>query len=222
MTDGYEQAFYAVAELLGITNAQPLSPKHVWETQVLPRLRDLAVRAAWSPTDDTLRSIIHYATHQALPVADDRGAGVIARARTQVRIADFVIGAIRAREHGADHFGDLYFHDDRPVAPQTRTSDYEAAWRELHDALQWMQGHKALNRYLGWNFAKIANDLIDRAYPGLREGAALSPQTNAPFVVENTAGKFVASFSTKFLADFFVDEGGGCYRHRIHGGDGHG
>ncbi len=33
-------------------------------------------------------------------------------------------------------------------------------------------------------------------------------------VVENTAGEFVASFSTRFLADFFVGEGSGCYRHR--------
>jgi hypothetical protein len=35
-----------------------------------------------------------------------------------------------------------------------------------------------------------------------------------PFIVENTDGKFVASFSTELLAGFFVDEGNGCYRHR--------
>jgi hypothetical protein len=33
-------------------------------------------------------------------------------------------------------------------------------------------------------------------------------------VVENTDGEFVASFATKLLADFFVEEGSGCYRHR--------
>ena len=50
--------------------------------------------------------------------------------------------------------------------------DYEPAWREMHDALSWMQESRALNRYLGWNFAHIANDLIDKAYPGLRDGKA--------------------------------------------------
>ncbi|MGT2514768.1 hypothetical protein ACVOMT_11520 [Sphingomonas panni] len=34
-------------------------------------------------------------------------------------------------------------------------------------------------------------------------------------IVENSDGKFVASFSTRFLADFFVAEGSGCYRHRV-------
>ena len=50
--------------------------------------------------------------------------------------------------------------------------DYETAWRELHEKLSWMQSNKALpTRYLGWNFADIANDLIDRAYPGLRNAS---------------------------------------------------
>lgn len=35
------------------------------------------------------------------------------------------------------------------------------------------------------------------------------------YVVENTDGVFVASFATKLLADFFVEEGSGCYRHRL-------
>jgi hypothetical protein len=49
--------------------------------------------------------------------------------------------------------------------------DYETAWREMHKHLEWMQGNKALpSRYLGWHLGDIANDLIDRAYPGLREG----------------------------------------------------
>lgn len=34
------------------------------------------------------------------------------------------------------------------------------------------------------------------------------------WTVENTDGEFVASFATKLLADFFVEEGSGCYRHR--------
>lgn len=50
--------------------------------------------------------------------------------------------------------------------------DYETAWREMHDALSWMQGNCQLHAYLGWDLAAIANDLIDRAYPGLRNGSA--------------------------------------------------
>ncbi len=37
---------------------------------------------------------------------------------------------------------------------------------------------------------------------------------NTIWIVENTDGKFVASFSTHLLAHYFVEEGSGCYRHR--------
>jgi len=47
--------------------------------------------------------------------------------------------------------------------------DYETAWRELHEKLSWMQGNPKLGAYLGMNFADVANDLIDKAYPGLRD-----------------------------------------------------
>lgn len=70
-------------------------------------------------------------------------------------------------------------------------------------------GHKA-DRY---NAAY--NAVVKAVDASIRKAAV------AVFVVENTDGAFVASFSTKFLADFFVDEGGGCYRHR-HEGAGHG
>ena len=46
--------------------------------------------------------------------------------------------------------------------------DYEPAWRTLSEPLSWMHDNPALSAYLGWNLADIANDLIDRAYPGLR------------------------------------------------------
>lgn len=39
-SDGYKQAFYEVAELLGI-GAQPLSPREVWEAQMRPKLKAL-------------------------------------------------------------------------------------------------------------------------------------------------------------------------------------
>jgi len=58
-------------------------------------------------TDDDLRDILHYATHEALPPAPF--IAVQARAHIQVQIADTVIGAIRALEHGADSFGGLVF-----------------------------------------------------------------------------------------------------------------
>jgi len=58
-------------------------------------------------------------------------------------------------------------------------TDYKPAWEQLYNALAWMQGNKALGRYLGWNFAEIANDLIDRAYPGLRSGRASVSYPNA-------------------------------------------
>lgn len=55
--------------------------------------------------------------------------------------------------------------------------DYQAAWRRYHDALSWMQGNRELTHYLGWDLVDIANDLIDRAYPGLRKGHTPSPAT---------------------------------------------
>jgi hypothetical protein len=61
-------------------------------------------------TDDQLRSIIHFATNEALPRAHGM-AGARNRARIQVKVADFVIGAIRAREAGGPGFGGMFFHE---------------------------------------------------------------------------------------------------------------
>lgn len=36
--DGYTEAFYELAAMMGLDYAQPLSPKEVWETQMRPRL----------------------------------------------------------------------------------------------------------------------------------------------------------------------------------------
>jgi hypothetical protein len=58
-------------------------------------------------TDDQLRSIVHCATHEALPLMKD----VQVRARIQVSVAEFVIGAIRARERGEAGYGGMFFHD---------------------------------------------------------------------------------------------------------------
>jgi len=44
--------------------------------------------------------------------------------------------------------------------------------------------------------------------------------SEGPFVVENTGGEFVASFASKLLAEFFVMDGSGCYRHRDQPSDG--
>jgi len=46
--------------------------------------------------------------------------------------------------------------------------DFEPGWRALSEPLSWMHECEGLKAYWGWNLADIANDLIDRAYPGLR------------------------------------------------------
>lgn len=47
-TSGYQDAFYAIGELLGLT-AMPISPKEAFETRMLPRLRQLIVSAPAPP-----------------------------------------------------------------------------------------------------------------------------------------------------------------------------
>ena len=68
------------------------------------------------------------------------------------------------------------FPTDRLHASQTTGApDYKAAFDEFHDRLTWMHDNKALRSYgnfLGMRLADIANALIDRAYPGLREDKA--------------------------------------------------
>lgn len=52
----------------------------------------------------------------------------------------------------------------------TADPDYKAAWEALSGPLSWMHESDRLKAYWGCNLADIANDLIDRAYPGLRSG----------------------------------------------------
>ena len=52
----------------------------------------------------------------------------------------------------------------------THEPDLKAAWEALSQPLSWMHESDRLQAYWGWNLADIANDLIDRAYPGLRSG----------------------------------------------------
>lgn len=65
---------------------------------------------------------------------------------------------------------------DPAMAEQPHKPDYEPAWREMYDALSWMHGCKALAGYAGWPLGKIATDLIDQAYPGLRDGTAATKE----------------------------------------------
>lgn len=67
---------------------------------------------------------------------------------------------------------------EQAVMPEIRKPEetaenpqYKEAWTFMHDELNWMQGHPELNEFLGLNFATVANRLIDRAYPGLRDRA---------------------------------------------------
>ena len=50
----------------------------------------------------------------------------------------------------------------------THEPDFKSAWEALSQPLSWMHESDRLKAYWGWNLADIANDLIDRAYPGLR------------------------------------------------------
>lgn len=70
--DGYQQAFYTIGDLLAI-NAQTRSPKDVWETDMLPRLRALiALKQAVSaqPSDTAQAGSVEQA-REALGPADD-------------------------------------------------------------------------------------------------------------------------------------------------------
>lgn len=53
--------------------------------------------------------------------------------------------------------------DDTKPSP-----DFETAWRQLSDQLEWIQTNPELKAYWGWNLAAVANDLIRRAYPHLK------------------------------------------------------
>ena len=53
--------------------------------------------------------------------------------------------------------------------------NYKTAWAALSGLLLWMHESDRLKAYWGWNLADIANDLIDRAYPGLRTGKIPAP-----------------------------------------------
>lgn len=53
VSDGYQQAFYAIGDLLAL-NADVRSPKEVWEREMLPRLRELiALKQRTQPSQAT-------------------------------------------------------------------------------------------------------------------------------------------------------------------------
>lgn len=54
---------------------------------------------------------------------------------------------------------------------QAKLDQYRAAWKALSGPLSWMQHSEQLTAYAGWSLSEIANDLIDRAYPGLQSSA---------------------------------------------------
>lgn len=57
----------------------------------------------------------------------------------------------------------------RAKALEGSCKPYKASWHILGEPLMWMHDNPKLKAYWGWNLADIANDLIDRAYPGLRK-----------------------------------------------------
>jgi hypothetical protein len=66
----------------------------------------------------------------------------------------------------------------------TPDPDYKSAWEALSKPLSWMHDNTRLKAYWGWNLADIANDLVDRAYPGLRLGEATALSQPHPTVAE--------------------------------------
>jgi hypothetical protein len=63
----------------------------------------------------------------------------------------------------------------RDILTATPAPNYKTAWEALSGPLLWMHESDRLKAYWGWNLADIANDLIDRAYPGLRTGKIPAP-----------------------------------------------
>ncbi|WP_298091597.1 hypothetical protein [uncultured Sphingomonas sp.] len=82
-------------------------------------------------------------------------------------------------------------------------------WNRLHTAALTRRAGGDEGAQCGW-----CRDFPDSDRCDCVALALPAPVGEGAFTVENTAGDFVASFSTRLLADFFVSEGSGCYRHR--------
>ena len=78
--------------------------------------------------------------------------------------------------------------------PERAGGQYEEAWRALSEPLSWMHDNKGLSAYWGQNLAEIANDLIDRAYPGLRDGTHAIPERAGGWQQEQVEALTLARF----------------------------
>ncbi len=101
---------------------------------------------------------------QVLPVTEEDRAAAKA-------LFDFMLerSPIVDREGGAA-LGREFLQAFARHRPASLTPNFKTAWEALSKPLSWMHESDRLKAYWGWNLADIANDLIDRAYPGLRSG----------------------------------------------------
>jgi hypothetical protein len=67
----------------------------------------------------------------------------------------------------------------KPDDVQAKLDQYRTAWEALFGPLSWLQYSDQLTAYAGWGLSEIANDLIDRAYPGLRADALAAKEARA-------------------------------------------
>lgn len=119
------------------------------------------VEVGYDPSDPErllriARALLGYDPHavEITGVSHQMGERTVVMYRADVRVVQTLTFVMRA--------GD----------PDRLEPDYRAAWREYYEAFGWVQGNRLLpSRYLGAFVGTIVNDLIDRAYPGLRDGS---------------------------------------------------
>lgn len=152
--------FNTTSDKVGLPHLLAATPA----TNQAGEVESLQTRIAWAicraATPDALRELREFGN--ASPIAD----AVIAALATQPATSQE--GELQTNDSGLgnDWLGD----QDRagtPTPPANET-DYKSAWAALSKPLSWMHDSARLKSYWGWNLADIANDLIDRAYPGLR------------------------------------------------------
>jgi hypothetical protein len=102
----YVDAFYQVAALVGIDTAQPISPKQVFESQVLPRLRELVERP--SPLVGERQTVEAARAFISIPI-DDAGGDA------ELQALGVVILALTSFEYGEPP-RKLNFDEKRSIA----------------------------------------------------------------------------------------------------------
>ena len=80
--------------------------------------------------------------------------------------------AVHAEDEDAWRVEQFAESEKSPAEPVSQDMRYKPAWDAISKPLSWMHDCKGLRGYWGINLADVANDLIDKAYPGLRDGTS--------------------------------------------------